>query len=96
MTCSTLLVIFSKSTVSILFRGMELLFSHMDPQILEQLVRVRMPFGKYAGRVLCDLPVAYLEWFERKGFPKGALGMQLQTLLVIKMNGLEHLLAPLR
>lgn len=75
---------------------MELLFSHMDPQILEQLVRVRMPFGKYAGRVLCDLPVAYLEWFERKGFPKGALGMQLQTLLVIKMNGLEHLLAPLR
>lgn len=68
----------------------------MDPKILQQLVEVRMPFGKYSGRLLCDLPVAYLEWFEQKGFPKGQLGMQLQTLLVIKMNGLEHLLDPLR
>ncbi|MBT3243838.1 MAG: DUF3820 family protein [Bacteroidetes bacterium] len=68
----------------------------MDPKILEELVRVRMPFGKYSGRILCDLPVAYLEWFEQKGFPAGRLGMQLQTMLVIKMNGLEHLLRPLK
>ncbi len=68
----------------------------MDPKILQQLVFVRMPFGKYAGRLLCDLPVAYLEWFDQKGFPKGQLGMQLQTLLVIKMNGLENLLEPLK
>lgn len=68
----------------------------MDPKILQQLVTVRMPFGKYSGRLLCDLPVAYLEWFDQKGFPKGQLGMQLQTLLVIKMNGLEHLLEPLK
>ena len=68
----------------------------MDPKLLEELVSVRMPFGKYSGRLLCDLPVAYLEWFDQKGFPKGQLGMQLQTLLVIKMNGLEHLLTPLK
>lgn len=68
----------------------------MDPKILSELVSRRMPFGKYTGRLLCDLPVAYLEWFDRKGFPKGRLGEQLQTLLVIKMNGLEYLLDPLR
>ncbi|MEA1877016.1 MAG: DUF3820 family protein [Bacteroidota bacterium] len=68
----------------------------MDPKILQQLVTVRMPFGKYSGRLLCDIPVAYLEWFDQKGFPKGQLGMQLQTLLVIKMNGLEHVLEPLK
>lgn len=73
-----------------------LLISTMDPKILQQLVTLRMPFGKYSGRLLCDLPVAYLEWFDQKGFPKGQLGMQLQTLLVIKMNGLEHLLEPLK
>lgn len=68
----------------------------MDPEILMEIVTLKMPFGKYAGRVLADLPVAYLEWFDRKGFPAGRLGMQLQTLLVIKMNGLEHLLEPLK
>jgi uncharacterized protein (DUF3820 family) len=55
-----------------------------------------MPFGKYEGRLLCDLPVSYLEWFDRKGFPKGKLGMQLQTIYVIKQNGLEYLLNPLK
>lgn len=68
----------------------------MDEKLLLEIVREKMPFGKYAGRLLCDLPVAYLEWFDRKGFPKGRLGMQLQTLLVIKANGLEHLLDPLK
>ena len=79
------------------FAGQEfLLISSMDPKILLQLVQVRMPFGKYTGRLLCDLPVAYLEWFDQKGFPAGQLGMQLQTLLIIKINGLEHLLEPLK
>lgn len=67
-----------------------------DPQILLQIVEMKMPFGKYSGRVLCDLPVSYLEWFARKGFPQGKLGMLLETVYVIKMNGLEELLVPLR
>jgi len=45
---------------------------------------------------LCDLPVSYLEWFQQKGFPKGKLGMLLQTLYEIKINGLEDLLRPLK
>ena len=67
-----------------------------NPQILLQLVKLQMPFGKYKGTILCDLPVYYLEWFQRKGFPEGKLGMQLQTMLEIKMNGLEYLLYPLK
>jgi uncharacterized protein len=67
-----------------------------DPQILLSLVTMKMPFGKYEGRLLCDLPVSYLEWFARKGFPKGKLGMQLQTMYEIKLNGLEKLLEPLK
>lgn len=66
-----------------------------NSQLLE-LVKMEMPFGKYKGRVLCNLPVSYLEWFQRKGFPEGKLGMLLQTLLEIKMNGLEYLLEPLK
>ena len=61
-----------------------------------QLVNMKMPFGKYKERLLCDLPVSYLEWFQRKGFPKGKLGMLLQTIYEIKLNGLEDLLRPLR
>jgi uncharacterized protein (DUF3820 family) len=57
---------------------------------------MKMPFGKYKDVVLCDLPVSYLEWFQRNGFPKGKLGMLLETMLVIKMNGLMYLLEPIR
>ncbi len=63
-----------------------------DPGILLQLVKMEMPFGKYQGTLLYLLPVSYLEWFNRKGFPKGKLGVLLQTLYEIKLNGLEYLL----
>jgi uncharacterized protein (DUF3820 family) len=65
-------------------------------EILLQLVQTKMPFGKYKGILICDLPEAYLEWFSLKGFPKGKLGMQLQTMHEIALNGLGHLLLPLR
>ncbi|HLP21728.1 MAG TPA: DUF3820 family protein [Chitinophagales bacterium] len=67
-----------------------------DANLLLQLVEMKMPFGKYEGYVLCNLPVSYLEWFKRKGFPKGKLGMLLDTIYEIKMNGLEDLLTPLK
>lgn len=65
-------------------------------ELLLQLVAMKMPFGKYKDRLLCDLPIAYLEWFQRKGFPTGKLGMLLQTIYEIKLNGLEDLLQPLK
>ena len=67
-----------------------------DPNLLIQLVQMKMPFGKFKDRILCDLPVSYLEWFQQKGFPKGKLGILLETLYEIKINGLEGLLEPLR
>lgn len=67
-----------------------------DPNLLTELIRMQMPFGKYKGRVLCNLPVSYLEWFSQKGFPAGKLGLLLQTLYEIKMNGLEYLLGGLK
>ncbi|HEY8935114.1 MAG TPA: DUF3820 family protein [Cyclobacteriaceae bacterium] len=65
-------------------------------QLLKDLVTMKMPFGKYKGSVLCNLPVSYLEWFARKGFPPGKMGMLLSTLYEIKLNGLEYLLTPLK
>lgn len=67
-----------------------------DPRILLDLVRTRMPYGKYKDRLLCDLPAFYLEWFAREGFPKGRLGVLLETMHVISINGLNGLLTPLR
>ncbi len=67
-----------------------------NPQLLLQLVEMQMPFGRFKGMLLCDLPVSYLEWFNRKGFPEGKLGVLLQTMLEIKMNGLDDLLKPLK
>jgi uncharacterized protein (DUF3820 family) len=63
---------------------------------LEDLVQSKMPYGKYKGRLLCDLPEYYLVWYHSKGFPKGKLGEQLATMYEIKLNGLEYLLKPLR
>lgn len=68
----------------------------LNPELLNQLVKMEMPFGKYKDTLLCNLPVSYLEWFARKGFPKGKLGMLLQTLYEIKINGLGYLLEPLK
>ena len=67
-----------------------------DSELLYQLVKMEMPFGKYKGTLLCNLPVSYLEWFQRKGFPKGKLGMLLETIYEIKLNGLDYLLNPLK
>ncbi len=63
-----------------------------DGSMLIEIVTMKMPFGKYKGTLLKSLPVSYLEWFARKGFPKGRLGNLLQSTLEIKMNGLEDLL----
>lgn len=67
-----------------------------DPDILIQLVQMKMPFGKYKGTLLCDLPVYYLQWFHNNGFPKGKTGMLLATIYEIKVNGLMALLEPLK
>jgi uncharacterized protein len=63
---------------------------------LLKLVTVKMPYGKFKDRLICDLPVSYLEWFDRKGFPSGKLGEQLQLMHTIKSNGLEHILSGLK
>ena len=64
----------------------------LKPELLLDLVNMKMPFGKYKDTLLCKLPVSYLEWFARKGFPKGKLGVLLQTMYEIKLNGLDYLL----
>lgn len=65
-------------------------------EALQKLVRYEMPYGKYQGRVLADLPGHYLNWFAREGFPPGELGRLLALMHEIDHNGLRHLLAPLR
>lgn len=65
-------------------------------EALKKLVSMQMPFGKYKGRMLCDLPEPYLVWFKQQGFPPGKLGMLLETIYEIKLNGLEYLLEPLK
>jgi len=67
-----------------------------ESHMLVQLVTMKMPFGKYKDRLLCDLPEDYLLWFQRKGFPKGKLGMLLQTMYEIRLNGLTYLLDPIK
>jgi uncharacterized protein len=67
-----------------------------DPSFLLKLARTRMPFGKFAGTLLVDLPEPYLVWFRQEGFPEGELGELLQCLYEIKLNGLEYLFEPLK
>lgn len=67
-----------------------------DKEKLEKLLIRKMPYGKYKGRLLFDLPVEYLEWFNRKGFPEDGIGKELAFVYEVKMNGLMHLIEPLR
>ena len=71
---------------------------NQEPQskILIQLVTMKMPYGKYKGRILCDLPEPYLSWYNAKGFPKGQMGYLLASIYEIKLNGLEYLLKPIK
>lgn len=68
----------------------------MQADDLEKLVRQTMPFGKYKGRILADLPGHYLNWFARSGFPNGELGRLLALMQEIDHNGLKPMLARLR
>ena len=67
-----------------------------DRAELLKLARARMPFGKFAGTLLVDLPEPYLVWFRQQGFPDGELGTMLQCIYEIKLNGLEYLFDPLK
>jgi len=67
-----------------------------DPVVLLKLAKTRMPFGRYKGRLLIDLPEPYVMWFAKKGFPEGELGRMLKILYEVKINGLEYLFKPLR
>lgn len=68
----------------------------MNPNLLTDLVTVQMPFGKYKGKLICDLPESYLVWFHTQGFPPGKLGEMIGTMYEIKLNGLEYLLQSLK
>jgi len=68
----------------------------LEQKHLITLATMKMPFGKYAGRVLIDLPEEYLLWFSKKGWPEGQLGQLLQLALEIRINGQEKLLDPLK
>jgi len=63
-----------------------------DQKILIDLAKTKMPFGKYEGKFLIDLPEYYIVWYKNKGFPKGKLGDQLALIYEIKLNGLETLI----
>lgn len=67
-----------------------------NPEILLKLAKTRMPFGKYKGCLLIDLPEPYVVWFSKKGFPEGELGRMLGIVYEVKVNGLEYLFRPLR
>lgn len=68
----------------------------LNSKILLELVNTKMPFGKYKGVLICNLPEPYLVWFHQKGFPPGKIGILLASMYEIKLNGLEYLLQPLK
>ena len=68
----------------------------MQAKDLQRLVTTPMPFGKYQGRLIADLPGQYLNWFAREGFPKSDIGRLLELMHEIDHNGLSDLLTPLR
>lgn len=67
----------------------------LDTQALLDAIRMEMPFGKYTGTRLIDLPEPYLVWFHQKGFPEGKLGRQLELIYEVKLNGLEPMVRKL-
>jgi hypothetical protein len=71
------------------------MLSTISPEELKLAINQTMPFGRYAGRKLLQLPEPYLVWFHQQGFPAGKLGQQLALMYEIKLNGLESLLQPL-
>lgn len=68
----------------------------LEKENLIKLARTPMPFGKYAGRMLIDLPEEYLLWFDKKGWPNGELGQLLQLCLALKIEGLDSVVKPLK
>lgn len=72
------------------------IFTCMQKNQLIQLTTMQMPYGKFKGRLLCDLPEPYLVWYHSKGFPQGNLGELLGLLYEIKLNGLEYLLKEIK
>ena len=68
----------------------------MNNEILREIITTPMPYGKYKGTMISDLPLYYLEWFASKGFPKGKLGMLLATTFEIKTNGLQEIIDTLK
>jgi len=68
----------------------------MNPEDLQRLVTLQMPFGKHKGTLIADLPGNYLTWFAREGFPSGEIGRLLALMHEIDHNGLSDLLKPLR
>lgn len=67
-----------------------------DKKFLTELAHATMPFGKYQGRYLIDLPEHYIIWYKNKGFPKGKLGNQLMLVYELKLNGLENIVRNIR
>lgn len=68
----------------------------MNNEILKEIITTPMPYGKYEGTIIADLPIYYLEWFSTQGFPKGKLGMLLSTVFEIKTNGLQEIIDNLK
>ena len=68
----------------------------MNNEILKEIITTPMPYGKYKGTIIADLPVYYLEWFSSQGFPRGKLGMLLSTVFEIKTNGLQEIIDNLK
>ena len=67
-----------------------------DKQFLIDLAKMKMPYGKYKGRYLIDLPEHYLIWYKNKGFPIGKIGKQLESVYEIQLNGLEDIVRQVR
>jgi len=77
----------------LIFDDMEII---PDKKAFVELANARMPFGKHKGKYLSDIPTAYLSWFRTKGFPDGKLGLQMASVLEMKINGLTQVLRELR